>query len=165
MFGVVFLLHFGTFHMLSLLWRKFGIDALPVMCNPLRSVSLAEFWGKRWNTAFHELAFRFAYRPLRRLTTPALASLLVFLLSGIIHELVISLPAGGDYGLPTTYFLIQGIGVGLERTATGRRLGLGRGIRGWIFTVLVAAAPAGLLFHPLFLRNVILPMLHAIGAT
>jgi hypothetical protein len=41
---------------------------------------------------------------------------------------------------------------------------LGRGGRGWLFTFIVTAAPAFWLFHPSFIRNVILPMLHAIGA-
>jgi predicted DCC family thiol-disulfide oxidoreductase YuxK len=165
MIAVVFLLHFGLFHLLSLLWRNLGIDAMPVMRDPLLSGSLAEFWGKRWNTAFHELASRFAFRPLRHITTPAVATLLVFFLSGLVHELVISLPAGAGYGLPTAYFLIQGTGLNWERTTLGRRLGLGHGVRGWIFTVFIVAAPAMLLFHPPFIHNVILPMLRALGAT
>jgi len=46
-----------------------------------------------------------------------------------------------------------------------RRVGLGRGWRGWLFTLIVAAAPAFWLFPPPFVRNVILPMLTFIGAT
>ena len=103
MIGVIFLLHFGTFHLLSLGWRRLGVNAMPLMRNPSRSTSLAEFWGRRWNTAFHELAARFTFRPLRRLVGAGTAASLVFLVSGLIHELVISLPAGGGYGLPTLY--------------------------------------------------------------
>ena len=165
MLGVVFILHFGLFHLLSLLWRRMGICARPVMRNPIGATSLAEFWGGRWNTAFHELAFRFTFRPLRRFTTPALAMLLVFVLSGLIHDLLISLPAHGGYGLPTLYFLIQGVGVIIERSRFGRFLGLGRGMRGWLFTFLITVAPVAGLFHPPFVKNVILPMLTAIGAT
>jgi D-alanyl-lipoteichoic acid acyltransferase DltB (MBOAT superfamily) len=165
MAGLMFVLHFGTFHLLSLGWRSIGVNAMPVMQNPLRSSSLAEFWGRRWNTAFHELATRFTFRPLRPIVGPAGATLLVFLLSGLIHELVISIPAHGGYWLPTGYFLVQGMGIAGERTRPGRRIGLGRGWRGWLFTVIVAAAPAFWLFPPLFVANVILPMLAFIGAT
>jgi predicted DCC family thiol-disulfide oxidoreductase YuxK len=163
MTGVVFVLHFGTFHLLSLLWRRFGVNAMPVMRNPLRSTSLTDFWGRRWNTAFHELATRFTFQPLRSRVGVSAAALLVFVLSGLIHELVISLPAHGGYGLPTGYFVVQGLGIAGERSGPGRRLGLGHGWRGWLFTVLVAAGPAYWLFHPPFVHRVILPMLAAIG--
>jgi len=165
MVGIIFLLHFGAFHLLSVFWRALGINAPPIMRNPIFSKSLAEFWGKRWNTAFHELASRYTFRPLRRATNPAVATLLVFVLSGLIHDLVISVPARGGYALPTAYFLLQGLGAVGERTGLGRRLGLGHGFRGWAFAVLITAGPAFWLFHPPFIHNVILPMLHAIGAT
>jgi predicted DCC family thiol-disulfide oxidoreductase YuxK len=164
MFGLIFVLHFGTFHLLSLAWRRAGVNAMPVMRNPLRSASLADLWGRRWNTAFHELAVQFTFRPLRPTVGLAGATLLVFFVSGLIHELVISIPAHSGYGLPTAYFVLQGFGVAGERTRQGRRLGLGRGWRGRLFAVLVAAGPAFWLFPPSFVRNIILPMLPVIGA-
>ena len=164
MTGLIFILHFGTFDLLSLAWRTAGVDAEPIMRNPLASTSLAEFWGRRWNTAFHQLASRFTFRPLRSIAGAAGASLGVFLVSGLVHELVISVPARGGYGLPTVYFAIQGLGLAGERGRWGRRLGLGRGLRGWLFTALVTAGPALWLFPQPFVRRVILPMLAAIGA-
>jgi hypothetical protein len=85
--------------------------------------------------------------------------------SGLIHELVISVPARGGYGMPTAYFVLQGLALAGERSSLGRRLGLGRGWRGWLFTMVATAGPAYWLFPPVFVRNVILPMLAAIGAT
>ena len=99
-----------------------------------------------------------------RLNLPA-ACLAAFLVSGLIHDLVISVPAGGGYGLPTAYFMVQGFAVLFEHSRTGRRMGLRGGWRGWVCTVIVTAGPAFWLFHPPFVRNVILPMLTAIGAT
>ena len=164
MVGAVFVLHFGTFHLLSLAWRRAGVNAIPLMRSPARSTSLGEFWGRRWNTSFHELASRYTFKPLRPSLGVVGAMLATFLVSGLIHDLVISIPAGGGYGLPTGYFVLQGVGVVGERSGPGRWLGLGRGWRGWTFTVLMTVGPVFLLFPPPFVHNVILPMLTVIGA-
>jgi hypothetical protein len=165
MVGIIQVLHFGTFHLLSLGWRSAGVNAQPVMRSPLFSSSLADFWGRRWNTAFHDPATKFTFRPLRPLVGVGGATLLVFLVSGLIHELVISVPARGGYGLPTGYFLMQGAAVAGERTPLARRLGLGHGWRGWLFTAIVVAGPAFWLFPPAFVQRIVLPMLAVIRAT
>ena len=165
MFGVVFLLHFGVFQLSALTWQRLGINAPPLMCAPILAKSLTDFWGRRWNSAFHRLAHDLVFKPLHRRVGSGLATLAVFVVSGLVHDLLISVPARGGYGLPTTYFLLQGTGLRFERSRTGRAFGLGRGIRGRLFAAAVAAGPVIFLFHPIFIRNVILPMLHAIGAT
>ena len=165
MIGIILCLHFGLFHLLGLSWQRIGVDARRIMRQPLRAVSVAEFWGRRWNAAFNFLAHDLVFRPLLRRLGAAGATFVAFLVSGFIHELVISLPARGGYGLPTMYFAVQGLGVIFERTPIARRLGLGRGWRGWLFTIACTAGPVFWLFHPVFVHNVILPMLQAIGAT
>jgi alginate O-acetyltransferase complex protein AlgI len=165
MFGVILMLHFGSFHLLALAWQRTGVPVKPLMRAPLLATSLGDFWGARWNTGFHTLAHEFAFRPFSRRIGRTFAVLAVFLLSGLVHELVITLPARGGYGLPTAYFLVQGLGLVLERSSLGRTLALGTGVRGRAFALFVAAAPAFWLFPPVFVRNVILPMLHALGAT
>src|SRR5277367_199005 len=164
LFGLIFLLHFGSFHLIALFWQSMGIDAAPIMSKPILSKTLSEFWGKRWNLGFRQLAHEFIFRPLHRRTGVAVAGLLVFAASGLIHDLVISLPARGGYGLPTGYFLLQGLGVTLERSALSRRLGLQQGATGWIFMAVVTAGPAYWLFHPPFVQRVILPFMHAVHA-
>jgi hypothetical protein len=227
MIGTVLLLHFGIFDLLAVAWNKAGVRVKPVMQAPIRATSVGDFWGRRWNTAFNDLAFGLVFRPLvrvfgerasrvnsggskgsivpsglwqsskrlpnvetlghsqlslrdktqkdfamgtrgytaleRRRGGMAVATLCAFGISGVVHELVISMPAGGGYGLPTAYFVLQGLGVLLERSRVGRRIGLGRGVRGWLFTVACTAGPAFWLFHPTFVRNAILPMLRAFG--
>lgn len=165
MVGVILILHFGTFNLLALFWQTRGINAAPLMQQPSRAVSLAEFWGRRWNSAFSQIAHQFLFRRMHRRLGASAATMTVFLASGLVHELVISLPAEGGYGLPTAYFALQGAGLLFERSRMGRRLGLGRGWRGRLFVWVLTAMPAYWLFHPAFIRNVILPMLHAIGAT
>lgn len=164
MVGMVLLLHFGFFHLLSVGWRALRVDAPPIMNAPLRSTSVSEFWGQRWNAAFNDLALRLVFRPASRRLGMAGGTLLAFLASGLVHELVISLPAAAGYGLPTAYFLGQGLGVLTERSSAGKWLRLRAGVRGWMFTMIVVVGPAYWLFHPPFVRQVILPFMQAIGA-
>lgn len=164
MIGAICLLHFGLFQLLSLAWRIRGVDAPPLMLSPARSTSLGELWGVRWNTAFQKLADQFVFRPLTRSMGASAAAMIVFLASGLVHDLIISVPARGGYGLPTAYFLFQGMGVLFERTGLARRCGLGQGPRGWLFTMVIALGPVYWLFHPPFVRNVILPLMRIVGA-
>lgn len=165
MVGVIFLLHFGLFHLLSLVWRAGGVHAQPIMHSPGTVTSLSRFWSGSWNAAFTDLVHEHFFKPAARRFGGRAALVASFLLSGALHELVISVPARGGYGLPTLYFALQSAGLLFERSRLGRRLGLSRGFKGWCFVAFVAGAPAFFLFHPIFVRNVILPMLHAIGAT
>lgn len=164
MLGLIFLLHFGSFDLLALFWQSVGVKAQPIMTNPALSSSLSDFWGRRWNLGFRQLSYDLIFRPLwKSLGIPA-ATFLVFVASGLIHDLVISVPAGGGYGLPTAYFTLQGVGVLAERSQVGARCGLQKGIGGWLFMILCTCTPLFWLFHPPFIHNVILPFMHAIHA-
>jgi alginate O-acetyltransferase complex protein AlgI len=164
MVGLIMTLHFGSFHLLSCAWRGIGVDALPLMNRPLVSVSLSDFWGRRWNTAFRDLTHRFLFRPLTSRLGPRRALLVGFLLSGLVHEAVISLPAGGGYGGPTLFFLLQPVGMLIERSRIGESCGLRSGWRGWLFTMGALLLPLAMLFHKPFVTEVVLPFLRAIGA-
>jgi hypothetical protein len=164
MLGIVLILHFGVFQLLSCFWRSLGFDARPLMNHPMRSTSLSEFWGQRWNTAFRDLTHRFLFRPLTSRIGPRFGLLAGFLVSGAVHELVISVPARGGFGGPTLYFAIQGAGILVERSRFGRRIGLGSGWLGRAFMVLVLLAPVFILFHRPFVIRVIVPFMQAVGA-
>lgn len=164
MVGLVLMLHFGAFHLLSCIWRTIGINAQPLMKAPLRSSSVSEFWGRRWNTAFRDFTYRFIFNPLSAKVGTSMAVLIGFVFSGLIHDLVISVPSGAGYGLPTVFFGTQAIAILLERSRAGRTIGLGRGWTGRSFAMLILAVPAYGLFHPSFVRNVILPFMQAVGA-
>ena len=159
MTGLIFLLHFGTFDLLTLAYRAAGIPAEPIMRNPALARSVAEFWGVRWNRGFRDWAHRQIFRPAERRLGPAGATMWTYLVSGLLHELVITVPAGGGYGGPTVYFLLQGAGAMAERTTAGRSW-----LRGRLFTLLVTAGPAYWLFPPVFVERVMLPFMEAIGA-
>lgn len=159
MAGIVFTVHFGLFHLLSLAWRQAGVAAEPIMDNPLRSSSLADFWGRRWNRAFRDLGHRYIFWPLAGTAGATKATLAVFLVSGIIHDAVISIPAGAGFGLPTLYFLVQAVGLWVERSRFGKYLGLRKGTTGKLFCAAVILGPACLLFHRPFVTRVVVPML------
>jgi hypothetical protein len=164
MLGLILILHFGIFDLLSLVWRSAGISAQPIMQHPLQSKSLSEFWGKRWNLGFRQLSHDWIFAPARKHFGIAIATLAAFAASGLIHDLVISVPARAGFGLPTAYFLAQGIGVLIERSSLGVKFGLSHGATGWLWMVVFTAAPAYFLFHPWFAMRVMLPFLRAIGA-
>ena len=163
MIGLVLVLHFGIFHLLSLAWRRAGIVAPPLMNQPLVANSLSDFWSQRWNLAFRDVAHRFVFRPLAPRLGVAGATLAVFLISGLVHDLVISVPVGAGGGGPTLYFLLQGAAVLVERSRPGKRAGLGKGWRGRLFATAMVLLPAGVLFHPPFVLNAILPTVAAPG--
>ena len=162
MIGMVIVLHFGLFHLLSVAWRRAGINAPRIMDAPLLATSLSDFWGRRWNLAFRDLAHTFVFRPLVGRLGGAGATLAVFLVSGVVHDLVISVPARGGYGLPTLYFVLHGVGLLFERTRLGKRIGTRSGVTGRLFCAVVTLGPICLLFHRPFVEQVIVPMLAAI---
>jgi alginate O-acetyltransferase complex protein AlgI len=126
---------------------------------PLQSRSVAEFWGTRWNLGFHELANELVFRPTVARLGVAGALMLTFFASGVVHELVITVPARGGYGLPTLYFILQGLGLLIERRIPRRRRLARRA-----FALAVVGLPAVILFPPPFVLNVFVPFMRAIGA-
>lgn len=162
MIGLMLVLHFGLFQLLSCFWRMNGIDARPLMNRPIASTSLSELWSRRWNIAFRDLMHRFLFQSLAARVGPRWATWLGFAISGVIHDIVMSLPAGGGYGQPTLFFVIQAMGLMIERSQVGRRIGLGHGPRGWLFAMLVLIGPSSLLLHQPFLERVIVPFVIAV---
>jgi hypothetical protein len=159
MIGLIFLLHFGSLHLVALFWRRLGRPVEPIMRAPVLARSLDEFWSRRWNLAFRDFASAFIFRPLTRRFGSKVALFGGFAFSGLVHDLAISVPARGGYGLPTAYFLLQAAGVVAERSRLGRQIGLGRGWAGWLFALVVTTPVAFFLFHPPFVREVILPLI------
>jgi Membrane bound O-acyl transferase family len=164
MIGLVLMLHFGLFHLVALIWQEAGFGAQPIMRSPWKAESLSDFWSSRWNLAFHFLAWRFLYRPLRNRFGGRTALLATFVASGLIHELVITVPAQSGYGLPTLYFLLQGAGIVLSQGRFGRCMHLRRGPAARAFAWGVTVLPVCCLFPSGFIHNVVLPFFEKIGA-
>jgi alginate O-acetyltransferase complex protein AlgI len=160
--AILLVLHFGSFHLLGCAWRTIGVRAAPLMNNPIRSTSISEFWGRRWNTAFRDLTQKHLFRPLCQDGQARGALVIGFLFSGLVHDVVISVPASGGYGGPTLFFMIQALAMLIERSPSGKKIGLGRGWRGWLYTLVTLVGPAWLLFHPPFVTRVVVPFIQSL---
>ncbi len=164
MVGFIFLLHFGFFAMLALFWQWRGINAQPLMKCPIAAASVSDFWGKRWNSGFRDIVFGLMFIRLAKRFGAGTAAFATFVISGLIHELVITFPARAGYGLPTLYFALQGGAMLLERSEFGGKLRLTSGWRGHAFALAVVTLPICALFPPPFVLGVMVPFLQVIHA-
>jgi len=158
--GIVMVLHFGSFKALAWLLRCNGFTVEAIMKCPLAAKTAGEFWGGRWNLAFNQLVYPFIFSPCRKRFGPKCAVLCTFFLSGLIHELVISLPAAAGWGLPTVYFLIQGLTMLFEKSGLYQKM---NSFFQRVLSLSLIALPAIILFHPPFMKNIIIPFAHAVG--
>lgn len=149
--------HLGYADVLSGLLRHAGFPVQRLFDNPLASRSLTEFWSRRWNLAFVEMD-RLLVVPLLRRLGPATSLIGVFVISGLLHELAISFPAGAGWGLPSCYFLLHGALATLERHLLRPWRWPGTLARIWTWSWLLVPLP--LLFHTPFRRALIVPLFH-----
>src|SRR4029077_14337697 len=98
-------IHLGIGDLLPWLLRWAGFAVPPVFDRPWAARSLTEFWGTRWNLPFVEINRRIFLRPLHRYLTGPGSRFALFALSGVLHEMGISFPAAGGWGMPLAYFL------------------------------------------------------------
>jgi alginate O-acetyltransferase complex protein AlgI len=156
--AILLTLHLGICDVLPWMIRWAGFSAPLLFDRPWAARSLAEFWSRRWNLAFVEMNRHFFLRPLYRHLGKSGSRFALFALSGVLHELAVSFPAGGGWSLPLGYFLLQGALVAVEE-----RFRIVS--RAWTWFWLIAPAPW--LFHEPFRRTLIVPFyrwLHALIA-
>jgi alginate O-acetyltransferase complex protein AlgI len=156
--GLSLVLHFGLCNVVAAGWRRLGIDCGPLFRAPARSRSLEEFWGRRWNLAFSEMAAAAVYRPLSPWIGRGAALYAVFLLSGLLHEVAITVPVRAGHGGPAIYFALHGALVLIERALARRGRPIG-GVFGRAWTAVWLIAPLPLLFHPPFVRATLWPLI------
>lgn len=139
--------HFGALRVLKGGLRAAGYPVRTLFPNVLEARGLGDFWSRRWNVAYSQMMQRLIGRPVENLAGTGAGLAAIFLTSGLLHELAITLPVQSGYGLPTLYFTLHGALTLLERKM-GRPFGK-------IPTLLLVALPLGLLFPPAFQSEVI----------
>ncbi len=143
------ILHFGLLPLSTVFLQWLGFPARRAFRLPFLSLSLSEFWGKRWNIPFSEMTATAVFKPWSRAVGVKWAGLLAFLLSGLLHEIAISFSVQRGYGLPMLYFLIHGLLMAAEKKWFGRK----KPGKVWVVGALILPLP--LLFHAPFLREVV----------
>ena len=142
--------HLGLTDCLTEVAQTIGWPVKPLFESPFQSSSLSNFWSQRWNRPFVEMNKIFFLPFLVRRLGMKGAIFVVFLISGLLHELAISYPAQASWGMPLAYFAFQGLMVLVERKLKAR---------GPIWVALVVLLPVAILFHGAFRASVISPFL------
>lgn len=129
-----------------LLWLPSGRLVPVVNASPWLARSVSEFWGRRWNRLFGDWLWQVVFLTLRR--KPQIAVFSTFLMSGLLHELLVSLPLQIVYGRSvwgwlTGYFLLQYLAMYLER-----HLSLTSPVVQRVYVWLVVLGPAPLVLNP-----------------
>ncbi len=139
--------HFGALRVLKGGLRAAGYPVRTLFPNLLKARGVADFWSRRWNVGYSQMMQRLVGRPVGRLFGREAGTMAVFVGSGLLHEIAITVPVGAGYGLPTIFFTVHGFLVLLE----------GRWLRplGKIPALLLVAVPLGVLFPPEFQTKVI----------
>jgi hypothetical protein len=162
--GLSLVVHFGIFSLLAAFWRARGVDCRPLFKAPVLSTSLSEFWGKRWNLAFSEMTTVVIYRPVSKMVGRRAGLLASFVVSGLLHEIAISVPVLAGFGGPSLYFALHGLLVLFETGMS--RVGFAIDSQPWlgrIWTMSAVVLPLPILFHRPFLSGVVWPIVGISG--
>ena len=139
--------HFGALRVLKGCMRMAGFPVRTLFPNVLETTGIGDFWSRRWNVGYSQMMQRLVGRPVEAIAGSNAGVMAIFLASGLLHELAITLPVRSGFGLPTLYFLLHGILTILEKK-WGSPLGK-------IPTLIILVLPLGLLFPPAFQQEVI----------
>ena len=147
-----------------------GINVPPFFQSPYRSVTISEFWGKRWNLAAGEFLRRCCFAPLARCGA-VFAMFATFAISAVGHALM-AFFALGRWKIAVVFgafFLVQPLLIAAERRLAVRRWRPEAG-RAWTLTALAITSP--MVIEPTLQGserswgaqdNVLLPTLAALG--
>jgi hypothetical protein len=77
---------------------------------PFLARTPADFW-RRYNRPVHQFLYEDVLKQLRGRQAPIRATLLIFVVSAMIHEYVMSIAIGTVQGYQSAFFLLQGVAV------------------------------------------------------
>jgi hypothetical protein len=127
--------------------RLAGFDTTPIIQNAYLSRTVSEFW-RRYNNRIHDWLYRTVFQATGGRRAPVRSLLLVFLVSGLFHEIMFALATSRVTGYQFAFFTVQGptalASRRLERLA--RRGGIAGKITAHGTTILFVAVTSVLFF-------------------
>jgi hypothetical protein len=87
--------------------RLAGFDTTPIIRNAFLSRTVLEFW-RRYNSRIHDWLYRNIFQATGGRRRPVRSMLLVFLVSGLFHEVTFALATSRLTGYQFAFFTIQG---------------------------------------------------------
>lgn len=139
--------HFGALRVLKGGLRAAEFPVRTLFPNVLETQGIGDFWSRRWNVGYSQMMQRLVGRPVAALAGTNPGMMAIFVASGLLHELAITLSVRSGFGMPTAYFTLHGILALLERK-WGRPFGK-------IPALLAVVLPLGFLFPAKFQSEVI----------
>nr|XP_010906442.3 probable long-chain-alcohol O-fatty-acyltransferase 5 [Elaeis guineensis] len=87
-----------------------GLEVEPQFDAPFRAVSLQDFWGHRWNLMVSAILRPSVYQPVRAPCGTAAGILATFLVSGLMHEVMVYyINSAAPTGEMTAFFVLHGL--------------------------------------------------------
>ena len=85
-----------------------GLDVAPMFNSPLIARNPRDFWGRRWNLWFTRTAHRLIFQTTGGPAHPVRAGMMVFLASGMLHEVIATVGNLRVDGRMTMFFMVHG---------------------------------------------------------
>lgn len=155
-FSMSLAFHYGGLRLLNGCLRAAGFPVRTLFPNLFHTRGIGDFWSTQWNVGYSHMMQRIVGRPVAALVGRPAGMIAIFLSSGLLHELAITLPVKSGYGGPTAYFAFHGWLAWLEKKR-GRPFGK-------IPALLAVVVPLGCLFPATFRNEVMTPCVEWFGA-
>lgn len=121
--------------------RCFGLSPPVLHKHPILSLSLAEFWGRRWNRVVGHWLFTALYRPVAARGRPFLAVLAAFAGSALLHLYFTWAAIGFRWSLIMASFFVVQMPLLLLEVTLGQRRWRAPLRRAWTMGCLVLTSP------------------------
>jgi len=127
-------------------WQLQGSSTKPLVDHIFLARTPAEFW-RRWSWPMHQWLYRHVYLPAGGKLHHVRATLLVFFVSGLLHELIAALAIGRVTGHQMLFFMLSAVGVLLSPALEKlQQHGLFGQTLGRVFTLSFLVATSAFMF-------------------